>query len=204
MNFATALRKHRERLGLTQAELAERLTPSHTAAAVTMWETGKAKPRYSTLLQLAEMFGVTTDQLLEPGRVVGSSAFLPLVATAHMGEFDFQEDFEGQCEVPSFVAKNHPRGFVVHGFGSCMNKRFPEDALLVIDPDMQPRNGEAVLVTDELHGSIIRSFFRGNDTLVLSADSWSDSHEDIVIRATDEPVQLRGVVVWYQSIEDVR
>ena len=51
----------RERVMLTQTELAARLNVGQTA--VSTWETGKAKPRADKLLQLAKIFGCTIDEL---------------------------------------------------------------------------------------------------------------------------------------------
>ncbi len=53
---------HRKRLGLTQDQLAERL--GVTAQAVSKWENDQSCPDIATLPRLAEIFGVSTDELL--------------------------------------------------------------------------------------------------------------------------------------------
>ncbi len=53
---------HRKRLGLTQDQLAERL--GVTAQAVSKWENDQSCPDITMLPKLAEIFGVTTDELL--------------------------------------------------------------------------------------------------------------------------------------------
>lgn len=58
MNFAKA----RENAGLTVAEAARRLNVS--TSAVCQWESGKTFPEARRLAQLADVYGVTVDDLL--------------------------------------------------------------------------------------------------------------------------------------------
>ena len=53
---------YRKRSGLTQAKLAERL--NYSDKAVSKWERGESVPDVLTLVQLAELFDITVDELL--------------------------------------------------------------------------------------------------------------------------------------------
>lgn len=53
---------YRKRSGLTQAKLAERL--NYSDKAVSKWERGESMPDVLTLVQLAELFDTTVDELL--------------------------------------------------------------------------------------------------------------------------------------------
>ena len=53
---------NRKRMGLTQDQLAEQL--GVTAQAVSKWENDQSCPDISTLPRLAEIFGISTDELL--------------------------------------------------------------------------------------------------------------------------------------------
>lgn len=53
---------YRKRQGLTQAGLAEKL--NYSDKAVSKWERGESMPDVLTLVQLAELFGVTVNDLL--------------------------------------------------------------------------------------------------------------------------------------------
>lgn len=53
---------HRKRWGLTQAKLAEKL--NYSDKAVSKWERGESAPDVLTLVQLAELFEVSVDDLL--------------------------------------------------------------------------------------------------------------------------------------------
>ena len=67
--FSAQLRKYRIAAGLSQKELAGKLFVSQQAVA--RWETDKATPNPETVVKLAEIFGVTTDELL--GKEANSS-----------------------------------------------------------------------------------------------------------------------------------
>lgn len=58
MNISVA----REKRGITQAELADRLCV--TQGAISQWETGKSFPRAELLPKLADILGCTVDELL--------------------------------------------------------------------------------------------------------------------------------------------
>lgn len=68
--FGEFLYELRKEQGMTQASLAEKL--GVTNKAVSKWETGEAMPETSLLLPLAEIFGITVDELLN-GRRSGES-----------------------------------------------------------------------------------------------------------------------------------
>ena len=56
------IRELREAAGMTQADLAERLQVS--VPTVSRWESGVIRPSVGNLIELAEIFGVTTDAIL--------------------------------------------------------------------------------------------------------------------------------------------
>ena len=68
--FAETIVRLRKEKGLTQSEVAERLSVS--PQAVSKWENGDSLPDISLLLPLAELYGVTLDYLMgrEPEPVV--------------------------------------------------------------------------------------------------------------------------------------
>lgn len=60
--IATAIQKARLSSGLTQKQVATALDKSQTTVAA--WETGRAQPSATTIVQLSELFNVSTDYLL--------------------------------------------------------------------------------------------------------------------------------------------
>ncbi len=65
-NFGEFLYTLRKEKGMTQAELANSLNV--TNKAVSKWETGEAMPETALLLPIAQIFGVTVDELLKGER----------------------------------------------------------------------------------------------------------------------------------------
>ena len=65
MNFPEKLQKLRKERGWSQEELANRITVSRQA--VSKWELGTAVPDTDNIVQLSELFGVTTDYLIKAG-----------------------------------------------------------------------------------------------------------------------------------------
>lgn len=206
MDLGKKIRAHRDELGLTQAELADKL--GLTYSSVSQWESGRATPRTPILRQLADLFDTTVADLMgedaAEAAISGTSRMVPLLGFAHMGEPCDEENLADEVEVPASIADAHPRGFMVHAQGGCMDNRFPHDALLLVDPDMEPVNGQPVLAETSDYGAVVRNYTRGRSTVMLTADSHSGEYDDILAGPGDEPVVCKGRVVWYMGERDER
>ena len=206
MEFGEKLRSLRTKAGLTQLDIAEKLDVS--AAAIGAWENGRAKPRLTKLGQLAELLGTSAADLMgedaAEAAISGTSRMVPLLGFAHMGEPCDEGSLADEVEVPASIADAHPRGFMVHAQGGCMDNRFPHDALLLVDPDMEPVNGQPVLAETADYGAVVRNYTRGRSTVMLTADSHSGEYDDILAGPDDEPVVCKGRVVWYMGERDER
>lgn len=206
MEFGEKLRSLRMKAGLTQLDIAEKLDVS--AAAIGAWENGRAKPRLTKLGQLAELLGTSAADLMgedaAEAAISGASRMVPLLGFAHMGEPCDEGNLSDEVEVPAAIADAHPRGFMVHAQGGCMDNRFPHDALLLVDPDMEPVNGQPVLAETSDYGAVVRNYTRGRSTVMLTADSHSGEYDDILAGPGDEPVVCKGRVVWYMGERDER
>lgn len=202
MEIGPTIRRLRESYDMTQEELARRV--GMTAASVSMWESGRAIPRVQTLQKLADLFGTTAAVLMdEPTSPVPTGKMVPVLGWTHMGDAADPEECDLLVEVPSCVVDAHPGCFLVHAEGDCMDRRYPPDSLLLIDPRMEPTQGCAVLAELAEGRTVVRAYYRGATSLMLCADSTAP-HEDVIVRADDPPAVLRGVVVWYQAERDVR
>lgn len=206
MDLGKKIRAHRDELGLTQAELADKL--GLTYSSVSQWESGRATPRTPILRQLADLFDTTVADLMGEDAaetaISGTSRMVPLLGFAHMGEPCDEGTLADEVEVPASIADAHPRGFMVHAQGGCMDNRFPHDALLLVDPDMEPVNGQPVLAETSDYGAVVRNYTRGRSTVMLTADSHSGEYDDILAGPGDDPVVCKGRVVWYMGERDER
>ena len=214
--FSKNIRAIRQKHDLTQRQFADTLDVAEQT--VIKWEGGSIeKPRQKSVIEsICNRFNVTEQDLFGfadgfYSKLYGltldakpSSALVPLLGTTHMGEFADEDDCDRMVEVPANVVEAHPGGFCVHADGECMNNRYPSDSVLFVDPHMQPFDGCAVLAETDQYQSIVRKYSKGSTSLMLSPDSHSDSFDDIIVRADDAPVKLKGVVVWYQAEKDLR
>lgn len=207
MELGKTLRRLRSLSGLTQQEVADRLEVSRVA--IGQWESDKTMPRKNNLEQLSLLYGVTISELMgEQIRDIysmkPSGAMMPLLGYAHMGEPCDEDSLSEMVEVPSEVAERHPHGFLVHAQGDCMDMLFPHDCLLLVDPDMEPVNGRPVLAETCDYGAVVRNLMRGATHCMLTAASRSGEYPDIMAGPDDEPITIKGRVVWYMRDRDDR
>ncbi len=87
-HFGKRTANFRRRMGLSQAQLAEKLGVS--TQAVSKWETAAALPDVELLLELSKLYGVSVNELLE------SDGFL-----AHIASRSFEERDGIACFVPA-------------------------------------------------------------------------------------------------------
>lgn len=207
MEIGKNIKRLRKMHGLTQEELAKQLDVSR--AAVTQWETGWSSPRMGMIEKLSAFFNVSKSELIDDPNplfpdgakpVRGSSAMVPLkvLGATHAGDRMDEDESDYMVEFPQSVADRHPGCFALRVEGDCMNRRYPEGCHIMVDPNMEPRNGSAVVAEFEDGRSVLRNYLRGSSTLMLTADSFAE-HEDIIVTLDDPPVRTVGVVVWYQA-----
>lgn len=81
MTFGEKLQKLRQKAGMSQDALAERLNVSRQA--VSRWERDETMPETDKVVALADLFGVTTDYLLRQGAEEEPQAAQPAAAAPH-------------------------------------------------------------------------------------------------------------------------
>ena len=81
MTFGEKLQKLRQKAGMSQDALAERLDVSRQA--VSRWERDETMPETDKVVALADLFGVTTDYLLRQGAEEEPQAAQPAAAAPH-------------------------------------------------------------------------------------------------------------------------
>ena len=224
MSVGTNIKALRDMFGLDQVQLAEKL--GVTRESVWRWEADKMAIRDRHIAKMVELFGIDPEDiksekygLAGPMRgaggdaasyalgaipVRGSSAMVPVrvLGSTHAGERMDEHESDYEVEFPEGVVSRHPGCFALKVEGDCMNRRYPDGCMVLVDPTMEPRNGLAVVAEFEDGRSLMRVYMRGSSTLMLTADSFSE-YEDIIVTPDDPPVRTVGVVVWYQAGEDV-
>lgn len=206
MNIGKVLTELRAGTDYSQQDIADKLGVSRVT--VGKWESNRSMPRKGNLEQLSDFYGVTVAELMgddiEPIPFSASGTMMPLLGCAHMGEPCDEDSLHEMVEVPSDVAERHPNGFLVHAQGDCMDMIFPHDCVLLVDPDMEPVNGKPVLAETSDYGAVVRNLTRGATHCMLTAASHSGEYPDIMAGPDDEPITIKGRVVWYMRDRDDR
>lgn len=205
MSLQKNIKAFRLQQGLTQAELAAKLGVDRSS--VTQWETGVTTPRMKVITKLSTLFNTTPSVLISDSSTLtklpisGSTATLPLrtLGKVHAGVMDDDAVCDDEeVQVPERVVLAYPDAFVLLVEGDCMNHVIPAGSHIVVAPHKEPANGAIVVVRDEAYEAIMRKYYRGSSSLMLSPDSFNDEYEDMIITA-DEDISLIGVVVWWQA-----
>ena len=212
MDFSSRVRSLRDRSGITQAELAEKL--GLTNRAVGAWESGRSRPRLDKMQQLADLFGVTVSELMgeevpegAPANAIPFTAESDTVPFIRLGKvhagMSSEEIPNPECvvQVPRIVAEAHPRGFLLMVEGDCMDRAYPPGCLVLVDPDLEPWNGCAVVAEVSPGEAVLRRYSRGQSSLMLYADSHS-SYDDMIFTGEFAEVRLVGTVTWFQAACD--
>ena len=63
MKVVNRIKEHRERLGLSMAELAEKIGVD--ASTVCLWEQGKRIPKYASIKRMAKLFGCSLGDVID-------------------------------------------------------------------------------------------------------------------------------------------
>lgn len=184
-------------------------------SSVNGWRNG-AVPRKNAIEKMCQALEITRDDIMsdefglaakEHGRVPSgampvspSSATVPLFAIGrvHAGALTDEEEVSHRVEVPASVLASHPRAFALEVEGDCMDRVIPEGSHVLVDPDREPGNGSIAVVETEAYQAVMRRWYRGSSTLMLTADSHSEQ-EDMVFGPEDGPVRVIGTVVWWQA-----
>lgn len=209
MSIGSNIRRIRNAHGLTQDEFGKIADVS--AMAVSQWENNRAVPRMGAVQAIADHFGINKGEIIddEPAGsplpagampVVASSATVPLLTLGrvHAGAMTDEEEVSHRVEVPASVCENHPRAFALEVEGDCMDRVIPEGSHVLVDPDREPGNGSIAVVETESYSAVMRRWYRGSSTLMLTADSHAEQ-EDMVFGPEDGPVRVVGTVVWWQA-----
>lgn len=184
-------------------------------SSVNGWRNG-AVPRKNAIERMCQALEITRDDIMsdefglaakEHGRVpsgampvAASSATVPLLAIGrvHAGSMTDEEEVSHRVEVPASVLSGHPRAFALEVEGDCMDRVIPEGSHVLVDPDREPGNGSIAVVETDSYQSVMRRWYRGSSTLMLTADSHSEQ-EDMVFGPEDGSVRVVGTVVWWQA-----
>ena len=216
MSVGENIRRLRLSAKLTQQELADKLNV--TRSTVTQWERGWSMPRMSKLRSISEVFDVPYSEVVaesadKSGYANNAShrSTVTLVSIRALSQQAFSKqdttpitiemDSPQTIEVPPRVLARHTDALALLAEDNCMDRVAPRGMAMVFDPSLAPKNGQVVVLSTPDHGTIVRRFYKGKDTLMLVADSHG-SYDDILVKL-DVPMVVHGTVVWVQTPQEL-
>lgn len=206
----------REIYQVTQEQLADIAGVSR--GAVAQWEGGFTEPRMGAIQKMADYFKIAKWNIIEDGGMdeleftmpvnrprgamspfSGGRAVVPLkvLGRVHAGELADEETIDKSIEIPQHVYESHKNAFLLEVDGDCMNRIIPSGYHVLVDPFIQPNNGDVAVVETPDYQAIMRRWYRGSSALMLVADSYEE-FEDIIFSQEDVSVKVLGTVVWSQ------
>jgi repressor LexA len=211
MSIGENIKRVRERHDLTQEEFGKIADVS--PMAVSQWENDRAVPRMGAIQRISDYFGIQKSEIIDgeqmlpfgtilPGR--SKSAFAQLLGRVHAGDAQKPEVLDGMIELPSSVLERHPHAFFLQVEGDCMDRVYTEYCYVLIDPDREPQDGSIAAVRIDGSEIVMRRLRKGANTLILSPESTSSAHKDIIVAAdSDHIVENVGTVVWFQAKKEL-
>lgn len=200
------IRALRWRLGLNQAQLADRIDT--TSRTVSSWETGERGIRLGHMRALADFFGVSISDLRHRDLSAGfdsrkdgvspAAYTAPLYAEISAAVPMEEAMLEDRIPVPGGVLDDHPRGFFLRISDASMSRVMAAGSYAFVDPDADVRNGDVAAVAIGDDAAIIRRYHRLSDRVVLRPDSTDRVFEDVAY-PVDTPHTVFGRVVRVDS-----
>lgn len=207
MGLGRNIRTLRQRAGMTQVELGKALGVG--ATSVSNWERDDAEPLVGRVRAMAELFGVSIDELdgrphrghstaAEPGAQYASDATAPfygrIAANTPLETIPVQDELW----IPRKVRSEHPSAFYLRVKGESMNRVLPDGVYALVDPDAEYVDGAVMAVSVGPSDAVVKRVFVGTESTILAPDSFDSRFDEQ--RFTDseiDEVRCIGRVVWW-------
>ena len=219
MSVGENIRRLRRQKGLSQTAFAQLI--GVTQETVSRWERNKIFLRKDSLARIAAACEVTVEEILggpraasdalhseNPAATLAEKTKATLLASCQFPCYRVIRSGNGTTLVrkgsayaPPDIAQRHPNGIFVVMDSGAMNKMYPAGALLLVDPQIAPYNGCAVVVLVNDADVVIRRYMANGSAALLSTWSHERGAPDLIVE--QRSLRLCGVVVWYQAPRDV-
>ena len=203
MELKDNIRRLREEKGMTQEQLANAL--GVTRPAVTQWESGWSQPKISTIKEMAELFGVSINAIIEGGRQADAIAKgfspVPLLGRIAAGDPIPMEEYDDMREAPTKYKADDPNVFLLRIQGNSVNRIIKDGDFALISPKYrEPNPHDLFAVCVDGHDATVKHVRMLENGLELVPDSDDPTYRPQVFDwnedATDE-VTIIGKVVWW-------
>lgn len=192
MNKYRQLRKEKR---MSQANLAELLGVSQTA--VSQWETNKNYPDINTIKELAEIFSVTTDYLLNvDSNKLRRDNEIVIYNSIPAGVVDWANihDRYGFEEIGAKYLETGKEFVGFHISDGRYEPVFIEDDILIIEVRDDCDSGDIALVQANFKEGELKKVIYKNNGILTQPISYSDSEGDFYVTNSRDRLNILGVV----------
>lgn len=199
--FSKNLKYLRKKHDMEQIDLAKKLGRK-SASSISEWEKGKYTPKMKTLSELARLFNVSINDLMEkdlsgtkPQLDTLPVTAVPVVAKISAGlPIYTEENIIEYTYIPSQITKGGKELFGLKVSGDSMDKEFREDDVVIVEKDAVVENGQIGVVTVNGYNATVKRVRYSDDKIVLLPESNNSDHLPQVYTNNDE-IKIVGKVV---------
>lgn len=199
--FSKNLKYLRKKYDMEQIDLAKKLGRK-SASSISEWEKGKYTPKMKTLSELARLFNVSINDLMEkdlsntkPQIDTLPVTAIPVVAKISAGlPIYTEENIIEYTYIPSQMTKGGKELFGLKVSGDSMDKEFREGDVVVVEKDSVVENGQIGVVNVNGYNATVKRIRYNEDKIVLLPESNNSDHLPQVYTNDDE-IKVVGKVV---------
>ena len=173
--FGRAIREIRERQKLTQTDIGDKIGADR--GTISRYENGNIAPDFERLTGLAEALGVSLGKLFDlAGTGQGGveegpdiKGTVPLISWVQAGSWqeviDNLQPGEGERIATTYNTRR--RTYALRVRGDSMEPKFPDGAILIVEPDETPDSGAYVIVRQNGNEATFKQYVQDGDTRYL-------------------------------------
>ncbi|AAX91004.1 XRE family transcriptional regulator [Staphylococcus pseudintermedius] len=199
--FSKNLKYLRKKYDMEQIDLAKKLGRK-SASSISEWEKGKYTPKMKTLSELARLFNVSINDLMEkdlsntkPQIDTLPVTAIPVVAKISAGlPIYTEENIIEYTYIPSQMTKGGKELFGLKVSGDSMDKEFREGDVVVVEKDSVVENGQIGVVNVNGYNATVKRIRYNEDKIILLPESNNSDHLPQVYTNDDE-IKVVGKVV---------
>ena len=210
------IKKLRESRKLKQEQLGNHIGVG--GATISSWETGRTEPNMGYTQALADLFGISTDELIYgkkdilteiPMDNIVFDDYFPLHYWSGLSAGSFEELIEAEPDSVVYVPitfqnkKKRLHAFKING--TSMNNVIPDGSIVVSEDNYNNamKYSDGTIVVAFMDGTAtVKRLYSGEDSITLSPDSTDKSHMPIIV-PKDKELVIIGKVIWHMNPEDV-
>lgn len=197
---------------LTMKELGEKV--GRGESTVSMWISNKSTPPMGIVQKLADLFGVTTDEMIygtEPklkAIKIEYDDYFPLRYCSNLSAGSPTELLEAEPDAVVYVPiKFQNRKKRLHAFqvnGTSMNNVIQDGSIVVAEEVPDTVLKEGTIVVAWLDGeATVKRLYPGDSQVMLMPDSSDKGHHPITVDLEDNQLYIIGRVIWHMNPDDI-